>query len=157
MTLFLSLLPLADEGYRAKVRLTCWQAGPQEPRVRVLTSWTGTLLAASVEEEQRLPGTNTPGKLAFPPSSFFKFITSHLPSTHQCESWTHSWSVCPVSPKPVLLGSLFSGCLSTGSVLLSPLPSYPFLPCLGEGPSISKEHAVSGESGPVSVPLVSEE
>lgn len=70
--------------------------------------------------------------------------------------------MCPVPLEPVLLGSLFFGYLSRGSVLLSPLPSYPFLPCLvvwglGEGPNISKEHTVSGELEPVVVSLLSEE
>lgn len=70
--------------------------------------------------------------------------------------------MCPVPSKPVLLGSLFFGYLSMGSVFLSPLPSGLFLPCLvvwglGEGPNISKEHTVSGESEPVVVSLLSEE
>lgn len=68
--------------------------------------------------------------------------------------------MCPVPPKPVLLGSLFFGYLPMGPVLLSPL--YPSLPCLvvwglGEGPNISKEHTVSGELEPMVVSLLSEE
>lgn len=116
-------------------------------------------------KEQRPHGTHTPGSLpSLLPHSPISLPPTCLPPINVKVGLTAG--LCTQFPQACSVGQPGLGLPEYwfSFFFSSPLPSYPFLPCLllsgpGEGPNISKEHTrtVSGELEPRLVPLPSGE